>query len=74
MYNLTDLVNRTAFVLVAHQHSCISGMCGRFYILHEIFMGAAGGVAGECSQATKESFQPHALHRDSGLVYVPDGL
>ena len=34
---------------------CISGMCGRFYILHGIFMGAAGGVAGECSQASKES-------------------
>ena len=31
-------------------------------------MGAAGDVAGECSQAVKESFQQHALHRDSGLV------
>ena len=30
-------------------------MCGRFYILHGIFMGAAGGVAGVCSQAMKES-------------------
>jgi len=34
----------------------IFGMLGWFYILKEIFMGEAGGVAGECSQAVKESF------------------
>jgi len=34
----------------------ILGMCGWFYILKEIFMGEAGGVAGECSQAVKEAF------------------
>merc|ERR1712214_215888 len=34
----------------------IFGMLGWFYILKEIFTGEAGGVAGECSQAVKESF------------------
>merc|ERR1712099_140419 len=34
----------------------IFGMFGWFYILKEIFTGEAGGVAGECSQAVKESF------------------
>merc|ERR1712232_1343651 len=34
----------------------IFGLFGWFYILKEIFTGEAGGVAGECSQAVKESF------------------
>merc|ERR1712233_245286 len=34
----------------------IFGMFGWFYILKEIFTGEAGGVAGEGSQAVKESF------------------
>merc|ERR1712154_450973 len=34
----------------------VFGLLGWFYILKEIFMGEAGGVAGECSQAVKESF------------------
>merc|ERR1712157_413930 len=34
----------------------IFGLFGWFYILKEIFTGEAGGVAGECSQAVKESY------------------
>ena len=33
---------------------CFSGMCGRFYSLQEIFRGAAGGAAGDGSQAIKK--------------------
>ena len=46
LYNVADFINKTAFF----------GMLGWFYILKEIFMGEAGGVAGECSQAVKEAF------------------
>ena len=46
LYNVADFINKIAFF----------GMLGWFYILKEIFMGEAGGVAGECSQAVKEAF------------------
>merc|ERR1712129_419091 len=36
--------------------TCAMLAFGWFYILKEIFMGEAGGVAGECSQAVKEAF------------------
>ena len=36
----------------------IFGMSGWFYILKEIFMGEAGGVAGECSQVFKARGRP----------------
>ena len=39
LYNVADFINKIAFF----------GMLGWFYILKEIFMGEAGGVAGECS-------------------------
>ena len=37
LYNVADTINKIAFF----------GMLGSFYILKEIFMGEAGGVAGE---------------------------
>ena len=39
LYNVADLINEIAFF----------GILGWFYIPKEIFMGEAGGVAGECS-------------------------
>ena len=46
LHNVADFISETTFF----------GMLGWFYILKEIFMGEAGGAAGECSQAVKEAF------------------
>ena len=37
------------------------GMGSWFYMLKEIVMSEAGGVAGECSQAFKEAFKQRQL-------------
>jgi bacteriorhodopsin len=49
------------------------GMCGWFFILFEIFKGEAGGVAGDCSEAVKSSFNNMRLIVTLGWSIYPLG-
>jgi bacteriorhodopsin len=51
----------------------IGGMCGWFFILFEIFMGEAGGTAGDCSDAVKTSFNNMRLIVTLGWSIYPLG-
>merc|ERR1712178_569822 len=51
----------------------IGGLCGWFFILFEIFMGEAGGTAGECSEAVKTSFNNMRLIVPLGWCIYPLG-
>jgi len=49
------------------------GMLGWFFILFEIFLGEAGGVAGECSEAVSSSFKYMRLIVTVGWSIYPLG-
>jgi len=49
------------------------GMLGWFFILFEIFMGEASGVAGECSEAVKSSYSTMRLIVSVGWSIYPLG-
>jgi len=49
------------------------GMCGWFFILFEIFMGEAGGMAGQCSEAVATSFKNMRLIVTLGWSIYPLG-
>merc|ERR1711904_28018 len=49
------------------------GLCGWFFILFEIFKGEAGGVAGDCSEAVKSSFNNMRLIVTLGWCIYPLG-
>jgi len=51
----------------------IGGMLGWFFILFEIFMGEAGGTAGDCSDAVKTSFNNMRLIVTLGWSIYPLG-
>jgi bacteriorhodopsin len=51
----------------------IGGLCGWFFILFEIFMGEAGGTAGDCSEAVKTSFNNMRLIVTLGWSIYPLG-
>merc|ERR1712178_71395 len=48
-------------------------MCGWFFILFEIFMGEAGGTAGECSSAVASAFSSMRLIVTVGWSIYPAG-
>ena len=65
LYNVADFINKTAFF----------GMLGWFYILKEIFMGEAGGVAGECSLPRgSQSLPCLTCPRPSSQLHISTGL
>merc|ERR1712139_580895 len=49
------------------------GMCGWFFILAEIFMGEAGGTAGDCTDAVRTSFNNMRLIVTLGWSIYPLG-
>merc|ERR1711998_706511 len=49
------------------------GMCGWFFILFEIFMGEAGGTAGDCTDAVRTSFNNMRLIVTLGWSIYPLG-
>merc|ERR1712046_460055 len=49
------------------------GMCGWFFILAEIFMGEAGGMSGQCSEAVATSFKNMRLIVSLGWSIYPLG-
>merc|ERR1712193_178939 len=49
------------------------GLCGWFFILNEIFMGEAGGMAGGCSSAVATSFNNMRLIVTVGWAIYPLG-
>merc|ERR1712193_319322 len=51
----------------------IGGLCGWFFILAEIFVGEAGGMAGQCSQAVATSFKNMRLIVTLGWSIYPAG-
>merc|ERR1712054_181452 len=51
----------------------IGGMCGWFFILFEIFMGEAGGTAGDGTDAVKTSFNNMRLIVTLGWSIYPLG-
>jgi len=51
----------------------IGGMCGWLFILFEIFLGEAGGMAGQCSEAVKTSFNNMRLIVTLGWSIYPLG-
>merc|ERR1719152_805962 len=51
----------------------VGGMCGWFFILFEIFMGEAGGTAGECSPAVAGSFKNMRMIVTAGWSIYPLG-
>ena len=48
-------------------------MCGWLFILMEIFVGEAGGMAGQCSEAVKTSFNNMRLIVTLGWSIYPLG-
>jgi len=51
----------------------VGGLCGWFFILFEIFMGEAGGTAGECSPAVAGSFKNMRMIVTAGWSIYPLG-
>merc|ERR1712054_404446 len=51
----------------------IGGLCDWFFILQEIFMGEAGGTAGDCSESVKTSFNNMRLIVTLGWSIYPLG-
>merc|ERR1712029_1051535 len=51
----------------------IFGLAGRAYILYEIFLGEAGGVAGNCSEAVKDAFSYMRIIVTAGWSIYPLG-
>jgi len=51
----------------------IFGMAGWAYILYEIFLGEAGGVAGNCSEAVKDAFSYMRIIVTAGWSIYPLG-
>merc|ERR1719323_1988863 len=51
----------------------IFGMAGWAYILYEIFLGEAGGVAGNCSAAVKDAFSYMRIIVTAGWSIYPLG-
>jgi len=51
----------------------IGGMCGWFFILSEIFMGEAGGMSSQCSEAVATSFKNMRLIVTVGWSIYPLG-
>merc|ERR1711939_353528 len=49
------------------------GMCGWFFILFEIFMGEAGGLASDCSAAVAASFSNMRMIVTVGWAIYPAG-
>merc|ERR1719198_2364042 len=49
------------------------GMCGWFFILSEIFMGEAGGMAEQCSEAVATSFKNMRVIVTAGWSIYPLG-
>merc|ERR1712238_31098 len=51
----------------------VFGMAGWAYILYEIFLGEAGGVAGNCSEAVKDAFSYMRIIVTAGWSVYPLG-
>merc|ERR1719159_2139303 len=51
----------------------IFGMCGWGFILNEIFLGEAGGMAGQCSEAVATSFKTMRMIVTVGWSIYPLG-